>query len=116
MLVVEDRPQVRRYVSDVLRSYGYQVIETANADEALKRSQSAVTNIDLVLTDVMMPGINGVDLVARLTKQRPDIKALLMSGYTNSTIPQGESDALAFLHKPFSPKELAEKLRSILAG
>ena len=115
VLVVEDRAEVRQYVADVLRSYGYEVIETASGEEALKHCDDSATGIDIVLADVVMAGMSGVDLVAHLTNRRPGTKALLMSGYTDRPIPQMATNGPGFLQKPFSPEELAEKVRAILA-
>lgn len=117
VLVVEDRSDVRMYVSDVLQSHGYQVVMAADAGEALRLCQTQSSPFDLVLSDVMMEGMNGVDLADRLTAKRLACKVLLMSGYAEQNekkiaMPKGAY----FLQKPFSPEELAEKVKAILAA
>lgn len=108
---------MRRYVTDVLRSYGYEVTTAAHAEEALKVCQGRTSRFDLVLADVMMAGMNGIDLVARLTTGQHAAKALLMSGFaeqnkTQTPIPRGAY----LLPKPFSPERLAERVQAILSA
>ena len=86
VLIVEDRAEVRDYASETLKDYGYRVIEASNAEEALSLCRREATSIDLVLTDVMMPGLSGVELVVRLADLRPGIKALFMSGYSEDVL------------------------------
>jgi DNA-binding NtrC family response regulator len=116
VLVVEDQPEVRRYAAAALRAYGYQVIQAANADEALLVCERE--SVDLVLTDVVMPSVSGRELADRLKQRRPGIKVLFMSGYTDDTIVHHgvlEKDA-EFIQKPFSPGQLAIKVREVLGG
>jgi CheY-like chemotaxis protein len=113
---VEDLAEVRRYAAAALRAYGYQVIQTANADEALLVCERE--SVDLVLTDVVMPGLSGRELADRLKQQCPGIKVLFMSGYTDDTILHHgvlEKDA-ELIQKPFSPGQLAIKVREMLGG
>jgi nitrogen-specific signal transduction histidine kinase/CheY-like chemotaxis protein len=117
ILVVEDWPDVRQYVTDVLRGYGYEVTTAADAEEALKVCQGRTSRFDLVLADVMMAGMSGIDLVARLTANQHAAKALLMSGFaeqnkTQTPMPKGAY----FLPKPFSPEQLAERVQAILSA
>ncbi len=112
ILVVEDRAAVRKYVAEVLRTYGYEVIEAATAEEAVRQSES--TKIHLIVTDVVMPGMNGVELVAKLTKTRPSLKAVFMSGYPDYSGPRLPNGS-TFLQKPFSPEELAQKIQAVLS-
>jgi CheY-like chemotaxis protein len=115
ILLVEDRAEVRDYAAEVLRDYGYCVIEAANADEALGRCQRESARIHLVLADVMMPGTSGVDLVARLSKIQPGIKSLFMSGYSEDVVRDRVLlEGSRFIQKPFTPDELADKVRTVL--
>jgi PAS domain S-box-containing protein len=116
VLVVEDQPEVRGYAAAALRAYGYQVIEAANANEALLVCERE--SVDLMLTDVVMPSLSGRELADRLKQRRPGIKVLFMSGYTDDTIVHHgvlEKDA-EFIQKPFSPGQLAIKVREVLGG
>ena len=116
ILVVEDQADVRRYVAAVLLKYGYQVIEASSAPEALTVFDSHGVKIHLVLTDVVMPDMSGAELVARVAALRPEVKSLLMSGYTDEVMVQHgviHEDA-SFIQKPFSPEELVAKVRAIL--
>jgi signal transduction histidine kinase len=117
ILVAEDRDEVRDYAMEVLKGYGYRVIGAANTEEALLSFKANGEAIDLVLTDVVMPSIGGIDLASRVRVQRPEVKIVFMSGYPDDgrpgkTLPPG-SDCL---RKPFSPKELAEVVWKALGG
>ena len=116
VLMVEDDPSVRRMVSEILKAGGYQVVEAQNAIEALELGQQ--DNIDLLLTDVVMPKMNGPELVAALEQIRPDIHVLFMSGYTdNALLSHYVFDAdRHFIQKPFSATALDEKIREVLNG
>ncbi len=111
ILLVEDDPDVRRFVAMALRRSGYRILEAAAGEEALMR-YSAET-FDLLVTDISMPKINGRELAARFRSLKPEIKVLLISGYDDS----GESVAIpgaAFLAKPFSQKAIGAKIREVL--
>jgi two-component system cell cycle sensor histidine kinase/response regulator CckA len=116
ILVVEDEATVRALASRILRNRGYEVLEAADGMEALSISQQHAGEIHLVLTDVVMPGIGGKDLVSQLKAARPDIKALYVSGYTdNAIIYHGVLDRnVAFLQKPFTTDGLARKVREVI--
>jgi CheY-like chemotaxis protein len=115
ILVVEDRAEVRDYVVEVLKTSGYGVMEAADASEALRLAANTAAAIHLVLTDVVMPGISGIDLVKRLGGMKRGIKALFMSGYSDQNASLGAlPDGSAFLSKPFSPAELVAKIQSVL--
>jgi PAS domain S-box-containing protein len=114
VLIVDDDRHLRRLVSQILREQGYTVIEAKDAEEALRIASSA-DPIDLVLSDVTMPGIKGPELIQLLRKIRPNLRALLMSGYTEDFIhDQGFIDhAVPFLSKPFSKEDLILKIASL---
>jgi PAS domain S-box-containing protein len=118
VLVVEDQAVVRRYAAAALRTYGYQVIEAENAAEALLLCERESERIDLILTDLTMPGLSGRELADRLKKRRPGIRVLFMSGYTDDTIVhQGAlEDGVEFIQKPFGPGQLAVKVREMLVA
>ena len=116
VLVVEDQAEVRALTTRILEARGYTVLEAASADDALRLADGNAKRIDLLLTDVVMPGMNGRELAERLAAQRRDLNVLFVSGYTGEAIRQHgllESGA-AFLQKPFSPDVLARKVRDVL--
>ncbi|MBI5282644.1 MAG: PAS domain S-box protein [Candidatus Solibacter usitatus] len=116
ILVVEDQKDVRKLARIVLTSYGYKVLEAANAREALFQAESYAGPIDLMLTDVVMPGMNGRELAERLKPLRPALKVLFMSGYAENMLSSQESldEDIAYLQKPFAPERLARKVREVL--
>jgi PAS domain S-box-containing protein len=118
VLVVEDQAVVRRYAAAALRTFGYQVIEAENADEALLVCERESERIDLVLTDVVMPGLSGRELADRLKQRRPGIKVMFMSGYTDDAIVHRGAleEEAQFIQKPFGPDQLAIKVREMLVG
>lgn len=105
VLLVDDEPSVRDFVGRCLREHGYSVLEAANGSAALAALRSGEP-IDLLLTDVMMPGVDGLELAARFKTERADTPIVLMSGYVSLDLPK---DA-PFLQKPFTPRAL---LRSV---
>ena len=116
VLVVEDEPEVRDYAATVLTNSGYKVIKAENAVEALLFCEREPEHIDLVLADVVMPGVSGPEMSSRLKYLRPGIKVLYMSGYTADKIAHHgvldpETD---FIQKPFTPRQLSSKVREIL--
>ncbi|HEY7389099.1 MAG TPA: response regulator [Bryobacteraceae bacterium] len=116
ILVVEDQPEVRAIAITALQRLGYTVLSAANGEDALSIASGYLGRIDLLLTDVVMPGMNGRDLASRLAVGRPDMRVLLMSGYTETAMAEHtELDAeVGFLQKPFTPETLAEKVREAL--
>jgi CheY-like chemotaxis protein len=116
ILVVEDDIGVRHLAVRVLVSYGYHVLEAANGPEALQVSEGYERPIHLLLTDVVMPKMNGRELADRLRGQRPGMPVLYMSGYADNAISQiGTLPAgTAFLPKPFSVEELIRKVRVLM--
>jgi PAS domain S-box-containing protein len=116
LLLVEDEEGVRRLAREVLEKHGYTVLEASGRQSALDLAEHHSGPIHLVLTDVVMPEMDGPEVATRLSALRPGIKVLYMSGYTNDAVlHRGLLDAgVAFLQKPFSPKELARRVRELL--
>ncbi len=116
ILLVEDAAGVRSLARAALQVYGYSVLEAANGNETIALSEQYQGVIHLLVTDVVMPGMNGRALAERLTTRLPQMKVLYVSGYTDDTIVRhGMLDAgMAFLQKPFTPLALARKVREML--
>ena len=114
VLMVEDEESVRKLVRKILGEGGYKVLEAADGEHALALIAEHRSEIDLVLTDVVMPRIGGPELIARLREIRPESKVLYMSGYTDRTVPLEQSARAAFIQKPFTPAQLGQRLREIL--
>ncbi|MDB5104190.1 MAG: domain S-box protein [Fibrobacteres bacterium] len=118
ILLVEDEDMVRRLISQVLLSHGYNVLEAGSGPAALEVVERHPGSIDLLLTDVVMSGMSGRELSERLLVQRPGLKVLYMSGYTDDAILRHGvfQNSAAFLGKPFSPGILIRKLREVIDG
>ena len=119
ILVVDDDASLRGLVSEILRLHGYTVVEATNGETALTMLESNGSVIDAVVTDVVMPHVNGRELVRRATKTRPNLPMLLMSGYVGNNVEAlGSllSPRVGFIQKPFNPEALLEKLRDVLRG
>ena len=116
VLVVEDQAAVREYAAAALESYGYRTILAASAEEALALCQREGQRIDLILADVVMPGLSGRELADRLKQRGQEIKVLFMSGYTDDTIVHHgvQRKEAQFIQKPFAPEQLAVKVREVL--
>jgi len=117
ILLVEDEEAVRSLTVEVLSRHGFDVIDAQDGVEALRVAQSFAGPIHLLLTDIVMPHMNGRDLAEKLTAARPDTKVLFMSGYTDHAVVHRELSAgTPFLQKPFTPDGLARKVRGLLDG
>jgi len=116
ILVVDDEEEVRTLVSEMLRFYGYKVMEAPNAGNALMIFEKYKDTIDIVLTDVVMPQMSGIDFAQKLMPDYPQTKVLFMSGYTDNVIVQQEllDKNKNFIQKPFNTKALIQKVREIL--
>jgi len=116
VLVIEDDDQVREIARGSLSSYGYNVILAGKSEEALSISSGYNGFIHIAVIDVVMPGMNGQELAEKLRLQRPQMKVLYMSGYTDNTIVHyGVLErGVPFIQKPFSPEKLVEKVREVL--
>jgi len=116
ILLVEDEEAVRQLACRTLRAQGYNVLEAADGVAALTVCQRHLRSIDIVVTDVVMPQLSGVDLVLRLKAVRPQLKVLYVSGYTDSTVVRHgmEASEANYLQKPFTPDGLTRKVRQLL--
>ncbi|MGA8747073.1 MAG: PAS domain S-box protein [Solirubrobacterales bacterium] len=117
VLVVEDEPDVRRMAERILGSGGYAVIATGGGEEALTVFKRPGQTVDLLMTDVIMPGMLGTELVERVEKIRPGLRVIFMSGYSHEVLaPQtlAEQGEAAFIEKPFSSEELLRTVRHLL--
>ena len=116
LLLVEDRDEVRNLTTTILRDCGYHVLEARNAADALSQCREFSDAISLVITDVMMPGMTGPQLGARIKALNPQIKILYISGYASESILDDATLAHSsgFLEKPFSATKLAATIRRIL--
>ena len=116
ILIVEDEPGVRKMTKSMLEPLGYTVLTSGSPNEAVRIAREQAGKIDLLVTDVVMPGMNGHDLAAMLRTLYPGLKCLFMSGYTADIIADhGERDqSVSFVEKPFSAKRLADRIRLTL--
>lgn len=113
--MVEDGDAVRNLVCLMLVQNGYRVLEARDGHHAMRVCESHPEPIQLVLTDLIMPNMKGADLADRLRRARPDLRILLMSGYTDEPVIQRLGRAsVAFLPKPFTSVELVAKVRQVL--
>jgi CheY-like chemotaxis protein len=114
ILVAEDEPVVRNLVRLMLSKQGYAVLTAKDGQEALEVCEKFKDPIHLLLTDVKMPRMNGLQLAKRVREQRPEIKVLIMSAETADTILR-ENSPDAFLRKPFIPPTLLKCVKRVLA-
>jgi hypothetical protein len=116
VLLVEDQQQLRLMTRQFLERLGYQVLDAAHADDAIRVATAFSGTIDLLLTDVVMPGLNGRELANRLKPIRPAMRVLYVSGYTHDAfVDSGIIDPNeAFMEKPFALEELAQRIREVL--
>ena len=115
LLVVEDDPAVRNLVASSLRKEGYHLLLASSAEEALEIVDAHRGTIDLVVTDAIMPGRSGVDLIRELTGRQSGLPVILMSGYTEETLPLRDlGDTITLLQKPFTPRDLRRRIRTLL--
>jgi CheY-like chemotaxis protein len=116
VLLVEDEHEVRGLAREVLEGLGYVVLEAAVPGDAFLLAERHVGLIELLLTDVVMPGMSGRALASRVTAERPETKVLFMSGYTDDAIVRHGvlEPGTSFLEKPFTPQALAKKVREAL--
>jgi DNA-binding NtrC family response regulator len=116
ILVVEDELPVRELVGDVLRLQGYKVLTAEDGPSALQMADAHAGHIDLVVVDIVIPGMHVKELVDRLTAARPGLKLLYISGFTGDLVGQQVGIVTNFLQKPFTVDGLARKVREVLGG
>ena len=118
ILLVEDEEAVRSFAARALKLRGYSVLEAAGGEEALEIVQNAKAPIHLLITDVVMPNMDGPTLVRAVKRIRPEIAVIFMSGYAEEAFRRNDEKAedLHFLPKPFGLKQLAAKVKDVLAG
>ena len=114
ILLVEDEDQIRVVAREILQRHGYQVIEARNAGEALLTCEQHIGTIPLLLTDLVMPQMNGKQLADRLGPLHPEMKVLFMSGYSDGVLVGQLASGAAFLQKPLTPFALTRKVREVL--
>jgi CheY-like chemotaxis protein len=115
ILLVEDDADLRRTIGRVLDMRGYHVLDSASGAEAVASCEQHGGRIDLVISDMVMPGLNGPDTVAQVRLRRPDVKVLHMSGYSDhALLRSGAAARVNFIQKPFTPTALAAKVREVL--
>lgn len=117
ILLVEDEDTVRKVIERLLRKLGYRVLAASDAEEAIEIFRERDDELDLVLTDVVMPGLTGVEMAEVLKEERPDMKFLFTSGYTSKELGGSpEAPPKPFLPKPFSMDELSQRVEEALEG
>jgi CheY-like chemotaxis protein len=115
VLVVEDADGLRELAKRLLERLGYRVLLAANGDEAVRQANEH-PGIDVLLTDVVMPGASGPEVTRQVIEQQPGVRVIYMSGYTEDTIVHHGvlNPGIAFLNKPFTSEALGRKIREVL--
>jgi PAS domain S-box-containing protein len=118
ILVVEDQDEVREITCAVLREHGYRVLRASHGEDALQVASGFPGAIDLLVTDVVMPGMNGRELARALAGIRPEMKVIYVSGYTSNVVAHHGvlEPGVHYLPKPFAPQALATMVRAVLSG
>lgn len=116
LLVVDDEIHILKLVAHVLRSNGYRVLEAVNGQDALRVVEEFPEDLQMLVTDVVMPHLGGVGLAEQMSLRYPNIRVLFLSGYTDDKALRQElmNGKIDFLQKPFSPTALATKVRMVL--
>ncbi len=116
ILLIDDEQSVRSIVTKILQRASYKVLEADSGEAALKIVESHAGRIDLVVTDLHMPGLTGPEAAKKLAAVRPGLKVLFMSGYAEQDVVArtGVSEGANFLHKPFSGQELAKAVKAAI--
>ena len=116
ILIVEDEESIRKLMSRMLQIQGYQTLEACDGVEALGLCEEYDGNINLIVTDIVMPKLTGKQLVQELRKNRQSFKVIFMSGYTGEEMMNGEDLGVevAFIPKPFTAEVLAQKVKEVL--
>lgn len=116
ILLVDDEESVRAIVMKILRRAKYNVLEAENGEAALRIADSHPEPIDLLISDMYMPGLRGPEVAQALAPKRPGVRVLFMSGYADQDSRSGVPAGANFLNKPFSSKELAAAVEAALDG
>jgi DNA-binding NtrC family response regulator len=116
ILVLEDEERVRSVISRMLQEAGYELLIAHNAADAIALASTHADRLRLVLSDVVMPGASGPDVVQQIQERVPGVRALYMSGYTDHAVLRDGTlqSGVNFIQKPFAPAALAKKIRSVL--
>jgi two-component system cell cycle sensor histidine kinase/response regulator CckA len=114
ILLVEDDPGNRKVFSAVLERAGYTVLAASDGNVAFRLCLESGGGIDLIVTDIVLPGINGIDLVELFEAQWPQVKAILVSGQIQRAVLRENKRNLPFLPKPVTPEALLERIREVL--
>lgn len=116
ILIVEDRADILELAAIGLEAFGYKVLKAASGDEACERYNGEVDRIDLLLTDIVMPDIDGATVAARFREQRAEMKVLFMSSYTNNRVGGESVPDFSYLQKPYSIEEFGRRIRGMLTA
>ncbi len=118
ILLVEDEECVRTVTREVLESEGYRVLEAADAKDGITIGENFRDDIDLLLSDVVMPGMNGRDMARKLIEVKPELRVIFMSGYTdNPVLREAFADTrTVYLQKPFTVQTLRTRIKQVLSG
>jgi nitrogen-specific signal transduction histidine kinase len=116
ILVVDDEPSIRRLILDILQPSGYMLLEASSGEEALRIIKETRADIDVLLTDVVMPVMDGIELTHAVREIRPSVKVVVMSGYTNGSLFSQEmlDEGMTFMQKPVTPRKLVSIINSVL--
>ena len=112
VLIAEDEPLIRSLLQKFLKMWGYRTLVASDGKEALEVAADHPGDIDLLLSDVTMPGISGPELAEKLTTKRPSLKVILMSGFSRAHVVL--QHGWRFVHKPFKPTEIKETVKEVL--
>jgi two-component system, cell cycle sensor histidine kinase and response regulator CckA len=113
ILVVDDEGTIRNFVSNFLTLKGYNVLVAATGEEALQLSKDHQKPLHLLLSNIQMPGITGIELGARISRERPETRVMLMSGFEGGMLVLNEG--WHFLHKPFVPSQMLGLIKALLS-
>jgi two-component system cell cycle sensor histidine kinase/response regulator CckA len=114
LMLVEDEDAVRSFSARALANKGYDVIEAGGGEEALEKARALDSGVDLLITDVMMPEVDGPTLARELQSDKPDLRVIFISGYTEEKLKDYMGENIWFLPKPFSLKQLAARVKEVL--
>jgi CheY-like chemotaxis protein len=118
VLLAEDQSSIRAVLRELLESKGYKILEAQNGSQALELAEHHTGSIEVLVTDVIMPQIRGLELAKRVTELHPDICVIFMSGYSEDALLENQllsERTMTLIQKPFEPEELAQKIRESLS-